>query len=91
MNSLEEMKEIIQAAIDGKEIEMQWGDGAWIHTSTTGFNFDDHTYRVKPQELRTVWCTFEDHFVRMFLSEELGLRYARDNVTELIQMVEVMK
>ena len=55
MNTLQEMKKIIEAAIAGKVIQYEC-DGEWGDLSKPspglphiGLNFSAHTYRVKPK------------------------------------------
>jgi hypothetical protein len=49
MNTLQEMKEIIEAAIAGKVIQYSF-DTMWYPVNMEfGLNFSAHTYRVKPE------------------------------------------
>lgn len=49
MNTLQEMKEIIEAAIAGKMIQYSF-DTMWYPVNMEfGLNFSAHTYRVKPE------------------------------------------
>ena len=52
LNTLQEQLEIIQAAIDGKEIqvllEVSNATNSWVKKSSTMFAFTNNQYRVKP-------------------------------------------
>lgn len=48
----DEMIAIIQAAKEGKEIEVQYAPSAWGLCHGISFNFVNYSYRIKPQPLR---------------------------------------
>jgi len=70
MNTLQEMKEIIEAAIAGMDIQYKYYDESWRPCKPV-FNFHEFTYRIKPEPkpdvvrrvsviqggtLRSIWC-----------------------------------
>lgn len=48
MNTLQEMRDVIDAAIAGKAIQRDYGNAQWLDTNPL-FNFSVYTYRVKPE------------------------------------------
>lgn len=60
LNTIKEMKEILDAIEHGKKIEA-WSDyyGKWIDGVNTP-NFRDYHYRIKPEEPKKKWRPFKD-------------------------------
>ena len=53
--SIEETKEairVMQAFVDGKEVEYQISDGTWLVALTPSWNWPSTRYRIKPTRVR---------------------------------------
>lgn len=61
MKSLKEKIEVMQAALDGKEIEVDFSFTDKYELDTTpSWNWRDHDYRVKPEPLVRYMVVFDD-------------------------------
>lgn len=66
---------LVQALVDGKEIEFQGRDG-WYALDDPSFDFPADRYRIKP-ELKEIWVNeYEDGDSFIHASEEAAYRTA---------------
>ena len=63
MKTLKERIEIMQACLDGKEIEYisttRYGGELWSKSSNHNFNWDVYDYRIKPEPM-VLWINTEE-------------------------------
>lgn len=63
----DEMIAIIQAAKEGKKIEVLYAPSSWGPCDGIRFNFVKYTYRIKPQSLRGEgWINPDNIFPRIW-------------------------
>ena len=55
MKTLKERIEIMQACLDGKEIEVLRGNEMWVTINDPSFEWKDTRYRIKPEPM-VIWC-----------------------------------
>ncbi len=97
MNTLQEMRDVIDAAIAGKAIQRDYGNAQWLDTNPL-FNFSVYTYRVKPepkQDLVVLIKTIgqKGSFVFNSLRDVAGanLKLTFDGETGELKSAEVIK
>ena len=85
MTDIDYMTAVMQAAKEGKE----------IHTPKPSWNWSTFDYRVKPAEPRRIWLnwypTMNCRSSVCYDSREEAASFARHDITEQIEFVEVVK
>lgn len=65
--------EVMQAYVDGAEIEFQLSDESWCPASTPNWDHDTTEYRIKPSP-REFWIAdVEDEFRKVLCSGQIDL------------------
>jgi len=99
MKPTKEMIEVMQAALDGKTVQVRknavgnWGD--WFNSSQPVWDWDTQDYRVKPQEPRRIVTYFHDGGFRPGLAfcctNETNriLELKQSGRTDLVEFIEL--
>jgi len=75
-NTLIEMQNIIQAKLDGEEIQCRIGSNKWKDVGHNNFNFGVSVYRIKPKLPELVWVTkYRDGELKIYETEEEALQH----------------
>ena len=81
---------VMQAYVDGEEIEYLDPHGNWIHAYDPGWTFQRITYRIKPKPVEfKVWYHDEKHFAPTAYSC-MDENYAKQQGYRLITVREVV-
>lgn len=101
MDDIDHMLAVMQAAKEGKAIQYRarcnrgGTDENWGDAPNPIWNWATYDYRVKPAEPRRVWLNFyptmggRSHVC--YNSREEAASFARHDITEQIEFVEVVK
>ena len=90
MKTLKEKISIMQACLDGKDIQVQTS-GKWIFTNiNTDFNWAHYDYRIKPEPL-TIWVNIYDKGFSSYESASLAEIWAADNVIRTAKFIEAIE
>ena len=100
MNDIDHMIAVMQAAKEGKAIQRRRRphrdiDVCWRDAPNPIWNWATYDYRIKPAEPRRVWLNFyptmggRSHVC--YNSREEAASFARHDITEQIEFVEVVK
>jgi hypothetical protein len=93
MMSIEEMIAVLQAAKEGKSIQLLCESGVWVTTSSPQWNFRDVKYRVKP-EPRTFYAAEFDSgvsYLRANREEVVAYGQLAGGCKTILTLVEVIK
>ena len=100
MTDIDHMIAVMQAAKEGKAIQRRHHhlhdiDVHWIDAPKPSWNWTAFDYRVKPAEPRRVWLNFYPTMgcrsSVCYDSREEAASFARHDITEQIEFVEVVK
>ena len=100
MTNIDHMIAVMQAAKEGKAIQRRYRthpdtDVYWKDTPKPSWDWDTFDYRVKPAEPRKVWLnwypTMNCRSSVCYDSREEAANYARHDITEQVEFVEVVK
>jgi len=99
MKPTKEMIEVMQAALDGKTVQVRknaasnWMD--WFDSPQPVWDWDTQDYRVKPQEPRRIWVTQHSDFPSQLLSaydaflESENIRAIKRNGKSMTEFIEL--
>jgi hypothetical protein len=94
MNTLQEMKEIIEAAIAGKTIQVRYNDASWVDSPHGRFDFRKGTYRVKPEPkpdvVRPFYVDYQGNLYHPYI-KQANLLVTIDGETGELKSAEVLK
>ena len=101
MQDIDHMIAVMQAAKEGKAIQSRRRhprpdiDACWRDAPEPSWNWSTFDYRVKPAELRRIWLnvypTMGCRSSVCYDSREEAASFARHDITEQIEFVEVVK
>ena len=100
MNDIDRMVAVMQAAKEGKTIQSRNLDHGdidvhWIDTTSPLWDWHTCDYRIKPVEPRRIWLnwypTMNCRSSVCYDSREEAASFARHDITEQIEFVEVVK
>ena len=86
MKSLEEKIEVMKAALDGKEIQYNDGDGLWGLAPTPHWDWNRNDYRIKPEPME-FWVNVSSDFG--FRTKEEALLTAKLFKNKKIRTIKV--
>ena len=83
MKTLKEKIEIMQAALDGEEIEVYSTRGDdWVKTNVPVWNWDNYDYRIKPKPLE-FWVNIYSDSVLGYTTEKEAKGHATASATQI--------
>ena len=100
MNDIDHMIAVMQAAKEGKAIQRHNRhhpdtDACWIDAPKPSWDWPTFDYRIKPAEPRRFWRNWYPALGRVssdcYDSREEAASFARHDITEQIEFVEVVK
>lgn len=93
MKTLKEKIEVMQAALDGKEIQILICDGwdDWDNDTLPAFNWGANDYRIKPEPME-FWVNVYDDGIKILISHEANIdNYEKDGLVKTIKVREVIE
>ena len=88
MKSLKEKIEVMQAALDGKEIEMEMPNGEWLPQHDLQFNWADYEYRVKSEPFECWANIYPDGEYTIYGDEKTAELYRGVDYLRTVKLVE---
>ena len=93
MKTLKEKIEVMQAALDGEEVEYQGlGRSQWYKKDSYNFQWGDFDYRIKQKQME-FWVNIFDDEAEVFMSEEGAKEHEKwiNLECKTIKVVEVIE
>lgn len=97
MKTLKEKIAVMQAALDGKEIDQSrkaYADGEWIRCydpKTLNFNWEKYDYRIKPKPLECWVNTYDGNISQGYDTENDARAVKINHVQRTVKMREVIE
>ena len=90
MKTLKEKIEVMQAALDEKEIEvLRYDSDIWIICYKPSFNWDINDYRIKPEPLEGWFNIYKDKAIGLYETKEEAEEGAHNVIIKTLKMRQV--